>query len=84
MNDGMRKIIDDMMLFGKISCWTTILALAAYLLLWAFPDLKARFGLPDKLLFFLLAALAVAIFADQINKRHFRPEKIKNEIEKYK
>lgn len=84
MNSGMGKIIADGILFGKVSCWTTIIAVAAFFIIWWFPGLKTQFDLPEATLFVLLAVLAAAILVDQINKRHCRPQKIKTIIERYK
>jgi hypothetical protein len=84
MNNGMGKIISDVGLFAKVSCWTTILALAVFFIIWSFPILKAWFNLPGELLFIVLAVLAIVIFADQVNKRHYRPRKIKLGLAKYK
>lgn len=87
MRNGIKCIAADLKLFIKKSCYTTLIAVAVYFIIWGFPTiqnlLKPWINIPGELLFVILAVLVLAILADQVNKRHRMPDRVAKDVARH-
>jgi hypothetical protein len=87
MRKEIKNIISDVKLFFRKACYTTLIAVALYFVIWLFPTLRSLMEpfiiIPIGVLFGLLAVLVLAILADQIGKRHRMPSRVERDIAKH-